>query len=311
MTFFRRTSAAAAMSVLAFAAWAAPRQKAAPAAQTAAPEEKEIESPYKADIDERGFRPYREILDRMPLGALPPGFNPDALEEDAKAAAMSQEDAKLAEEAQEILGKSRLCALNVNADGKAFAGISLTDGKETQSIYLSEGQEQYGVSILEIDPSNGTVKIAKDGVEAVLSMDGQTKAAPAAQAANAEPESAPPGMADGNFGRRRHHRTRFERSGENGRAGRTRRSFAADLRARRAEEAMAREAREEENRRRSEEVARREREVKEARDEQRAEFEAIRESLISLRAEREAAEQERREREGNGDADGNNFQPPD
>ncbi len=271
----------------------APAGESADAKTAAAAAPEAPADPYSISVeDNTGFQKYRRILDRMPFGALPADFDPDATPGAAAAAAQqSAEEKAQAEQVNEILKKTRICALNVNPDGKSFAGITIREEKgATKSYYLSEGQEQDGWILESVDVAARTAKVKKDGLEATLSMDN------------------PGQMAEGQTGARpgaAQHRSfgGFRRNMQSGggdvsqpQEGRgRRRSFAADLRARRAEEARSREAREAEERRKSEEIARRESELRRESEQRRADFEELRNSLNRLRE--EAAERERRERE--------------
>ncbi len=282
-----RLCAAAALAALAPVAL-----RAAGESPAAAPEAPPA-NPYSVSVEEsEGFQPYRRILDRMPFGALPPGFDPEAQQDAAAAAKMTAEEKALADQAEELIKKTRICALNVNPEGKQYAGITVREEKgASRSYYLEEGQERDGWTLISVDVAARTAKVKKDGVEALLSMDSPGQATGVSQSAGQPVPRGGTAFRSPGAGRA------FPAGAADGARPGGRRSFAADLRARRAEERMAREAREAENKARAEEMARRERELNQERERTRADFEALREDLSRLREEREAAERARRERE--------------
>lgn len=129
-----------------------------------------------------GFQRYKSILDRMPFGIPPPGFNPDAPGGSADtpqgAVPGSAEDAAAeaaaSEVEQQILSSVTVSMLNRSPDGRIFVGFTDKSIQPPRNYMLMVGEKRDGCEwlVVDADPDNGQVKLSKDGVEATLKMGG-------------------------------------------------------------------------------------------------------------------------------------------
>ncbi len=144
----------------------------------------EDEVPETAAAKDPGFERYRSILERMPFGVPPPGFNPDspngpvageaqrettAEEEEAAAA-----EAEASEIEQQIQSSVSVSMLNRSPDGRIFVGFTDKSVQPPKNYLLTVGEKREGCDwlVVDADPDNGQVKLSKDGVEATLKMGG-------------------------------------------------------------------------------------------------------------------------------------------
>lgn len=129
-----------------------------------------------------GFERYKAILDRMPFGIPPPGFNPDSPSgaADSPRGATAEEAAAMAEEAeaseieQQILSSVSVSMLNRSPDGRVFVGFTDKSVQPPRNYMLRVGEKREGCEwlVMDADPDNGQVKLSKDGVEATLKIGG-------------------------------------------------------------------------------------------------------------------------------------------
>lgn len=128
-------------------------------------------------LDER----YMTILDRMPFGTPPPGFNPDNPTETEKdridaaaAAAAAAGEVAASEEEQQIISSVRVSVLNVSPLGDTFVGFTDSSAKPERSYLLKVGEKRTGCEwlVVSANPSNRLVKLSKNGVEATLKLGG-------------------------------------------------------------------------------------------------------------------------------------------
>lgn len=129
-----------------------------------------------------GFKRYKSILDRMPFGVPPPGFNPDApggsgtnsREETTEDAEVEAAEAEASEIEQQILSSITVSMLNRSPDGRIFVGFTDKSVQPPRNYLLMVGEKREGCEwmVADADPDSGEVKISKDGVEATLKMGG-------------------------------------------------------------------------------------------------------------------------------------------
>ena len=130
-----------------------------------------------------GFERYKSILDRMPFGMPPPGFNPDApnglpknnsRDETAENAEDEAAEAEANEIEQQILSSIAVSMLNRAPDGRIFVGFTDKSVQPPRNYLLLVGEKREGCEwmVTDADPDSRQVKISKDGVEATLTMGG-------------------------------------------------------------------------------------------------------------------------------------------
>ncbi len=127
------------------------------------------------------FERFKTILDRMPFGRTPPGFNPDepsgsvdARQGSAEAATAAEIEASEVE--QQILSSVRVSMLNRTADGRVFVGFTDSSAQPAKNymLELGEKREQCEWQVVDADPDNRQVTLSKGGVEATLKVGGGT-----------------------------------------------------------------------------------------------------------------------------------------
>ena len=289
----RTRIAAAFASIQLLAAQVASGAVAAPGEESAP-----VRKPHEISVeDDAGFQRYRMILDRLPFGSLPAGFDPNA--PTAAEAAQQEADAKKqAAQIEELMKKAKMSAFNTNPDGKVFIGISVQQDKISRTYYLAEGETQDGWEFVSADRAACSAKVRKDGIEAVFSLGGG--AAPEVAASSGTPDGGASASRHGAAAQSASSREREFRKGPRQDDGQ-RRSYAADLRARRAaERSRARELAEAEQRR-ADDIAKREQELSREQEKMRSDFEKLRVGIEeALRRENE----DRARNEGGGDQGG-------
>ncbi len=242
---------------------------------------------------------YQSIIDRQMFGAPPPGFDPTKPASEVSKSAAAEESAQQAQ----IKSAIRFSAINVTPDGQTAVGFTdSSDSKNPVHYYLKVGESSNGWLVKEADPVKATMTIAKDDVEVMLSIGGDSS-----KSGTEEPSTGRPGT-------RRLLRTASTKSGLTSLRStsstptslRERRKMREQMRQAQAAEAAEEKAaeaarREEERRRAEEEKAQREAE----REEQRAQLQQIQEELRKVRAakEKEAQRAEAANVGENGNAD--------
>ena len=130
-----------------------------------------------------GFERYKSILDRMPFGIPPPGFNPDAPnglpknnshDEKGEDAEDEAAEAEASEIEQQILSSITVSMLNRSPDGRIFVGFTDKSVQPPRNYLLMVGEKREGCEwmVAGADPDSREVRISKDGVEATLTMGG-------------------------------------------------------------------------------------------------------------------------------------------
>ena len=127
-------------------------------------------------VDE-GFKPYQTILERMPFGRPPAGFDPDnpgihmpsksAVE--LKVPATNQEQEKLAEYIRSIV---RVCALNVPPNGEPVVGFTDAAHTPPRNHLLARGQTADGWTVLDIDTDSCRAVLSREGVSVSFALSG-------------------------------------------------------------------------------------------------------------------------------------------
>ncbi len=245
-------------------------------------------------VTDPGFERFKTILDRMPFGRTPPGFNPDEPSgpvEARRGSAESEADAAEAEASeieQQILSSVRVSMLNRTADGRVFVGFTDSSVQPAKNYLLELGEKREKCEWLVVgaDPDNRQVTLSKGGVEATLKVGG---GASDDKDKNAKVGGKPGGRPA--IARGRHHPGRPEPDAEGD--DEEKMSPIERVRARRREH-IAKQQAEEEQKRQAAEQAKKDRETAaEERKEQLAQLAQIQEELRRQREEK-LAEQERR-----------------
>ena len=131
-------------------------------------------------VTDPGFERFKTVLDRMPFGQPPPGFNPDApagagdSRQDSAEAAEAAAAAEASEVEQQIISSVRVSMLNRTADGRVFVGFtdSSVQPAKNYMLELGEKREKCEWQVVSADPDNREVTLSKDGVEAKLKVGG-------------------------------------------------------------------------------------------------------------------------------------------
>ena len=235
----------------------------------------------KADAAVGDFAPFQTILDRMPFGPLPPNFNPDAPPGTAAAdAAAAGEESQVSEDEQQIVSSVRVSILNVTPAGAVAVGFTDSSAQPPVNYYLKVGEKRDVWEVKDADPSEQTVVLVKNGVEATLKVGEGTangRAAPGAGPRLRRAGSpAPPPNADGHavVARRQSAmerlRARRQKSAEDLKAEEARREAAAAEERKNAAQAAAEREQQREALMQIQEELRRQREEREQRAAQEA-----------------------------------------
>ena len=144
------------------------------------------------------FTDYQPIIDRMPFGALPPGFGQEAV-----APELVPIDAQLQAEQQKLAKQINMSAVTVTPNGATAVGFTDLSEKPPVSYYLLVGDTGGGWTVLAADYDSEWAQIEKDGVPITIQLgkgliDGPPPSAAAvAPAAVAKSSAAPqPSPAD-------------------------------------------------------------------------------------------------------------------
>lgn len=127
--------------------------------------------------EDPNFERYKTIMDRMPFGREPPGFDPDSPGAGTAGGAGgpgsvggASEEAAKSEEEQRIIAAVRVSVLNVTPSGKVAVGFTDSSKQPTANYYLKVGESRDGWKVESADPVEQTVKLSHDGVEAELKL---------------------------------------------------------------------------------------------------------------------------------------------
>ena len=238
---------------------------------------------------------YQSIIDRQMFGPPPPNFDPTKPPSQVQKG--SGDEKELTREQEAIKSAIHFSAINVTPAGDVAVGFTDTsDSKLPVHYYLKVGEERNGWKVLEADPVKATMKVAKGDIEVALDLGANSAkggGSTARAGVNAAPAFATANRRTGLLGGRR-----SSADGEQPRPG----MIGASLRERRAAREQARQeeiAKEKElEAKRQAEAAEKEKEREAQRqaekEEQRRELQLLKDEL---RAQREAVERARAERE--------------
>ena len=159
-------------------AWAAafaetPPAAAEGAASTVAEDEEDEET-------QAAFERYKSILDRMPFGEVPPGYDPSLPPGSAAAAAAAAAQQAVAggemteeqrtEEQQKMAASVRVSVLNISPSGRTMVGFTDSSAQPPENYYLPVGGERNGWSVKAADPAEEKITLAKDGIEVTVKL---------------------------------------------------------------------------------------------------------------------------------------------
>ena len=238
---------------------------------------------------------YQSIIDRQMFGQPPPNFDPTKPPSQVQKG--SGDEKELTREQEAIKSAIHFSAINVTPAGDVAVGFTdNSDSKMPIHYYLKVGEERNGWKVLEADPVKATMKVAKGDIEVALDLGANSAkggGSTARAGVNAAPAFATANRRTGLLGGRR-----SSADGEQPRPG----MIGASLRERRAARELVRqeeEAKEKElEAKRQAEAAEKEKEREAQRqaekEEQRRELQLLKDEL---RAQREAVERARAERE--------------
>ena len=238
---------------------------------------------------------YQSIIDRQMFGQPPPNFDPTKPPSQVQKG--SGDEKELTREQEAIKSAIHFSAINVTPAGDVAVGFTdNSDSKMPIHYYLKVGEERNGWRVLEADPVKATMKVAKGDIEVALDLGANSAkggGSTARAGVNAAPAFATANRRTGLLGGRR-----SSADGEQPRPG----MIGASLRERRAARELARQeeaAKEKElEAKRQAEAAEKEKEREAQRqaekEEQRRELQLLKDEL---RAQREAVERARAERE--------------
>lgn len=122
-----------------------------------------------------GFAPYQTILDRMPFGPVPAGFDPEAPPRAAGGAGArglesGSAEAMQAEEEKRMAAAVRVSVLNVTPSGVVAVGFTDSSAQPPAHYYMKVGETRDAWTVKAADPAEQTVVLVKDGIEAELKV---------------------------------------------------------------------------------------------------------------------------------------------
>ena len=239
---------------------------------------------------------YQSIIDRQMFGQPPPNFDPTKPPSQVQKGA--GDETMLTDEQKAIKSAIHFSAINVTPAGDVAVGFTdNSDSKMPVHYYLKVGETRNGWKVLEADPVKATMKVAKGDIEVALDLGANSAkggGSTARAGVNAAPAFATANRRAGLLGGMK----RSSADGEQPRSG----MMGASLRERRA---LREQARQEELAKEKELEAKRQAEAAEKEKEREAQRQAEKEEqrrelqLLKdeLRAQREAVERARAERE--------------
>ena len=133
------------------------------------------EGAVSPDVPADGFAPYQTILDRMPFGPVPPGFDPEAPPRgvagaQGAAGEAGTLEAQQAEEETRLAAAVRVSVLNVTPSGAVAVGFTDSSAQPPVHYYLKVGETREAWHVKAADPAEQTVVLVKDGIEAELKV---------------------------------------------------------------------------------------------------------------------------------------------
>lgn len=121
--------------------------------------------------EKQEFSRYQTIIDRMPFGQPPPGFDPTRSPDEVSKNDYQNDAPPLSEQQAEIQKNVQFSAINLDEDGTVMVGfVDKGDPKAAKSYYLALGEESDGWLVKEADAVAKTMTISKDGVDVELKL---------------------------------------------------------------------------------------------------------------------------------------------
>lgn len=121
---------------------------------------------------------YQTIIDRMPFGQPPPGFDPSRNPDEVSRSDLDNAGQELTQEQEAIQKAVQFSVINVEADGTVRVGFSdCSDAKSPRHFYMAVGEERGGWLVREADPKAKTMTVVKDDVEVELHLGDSSKGA--------------------------------------------------------------------------------------------------------------------------------------
>ena len=251
-------------------------------------------------VADPGFERFKTILDRMPFGRPPPGFNPDApngpggggagQEGAADAAAVEASEVE-----QQILSSVRVSVLNVTPAGKVVVGFTDSSVQPARNYLMEMGEKRENCDwqVVSADAEKREVRLSKGGVEATLKLGGGVASSDEKkkEGEGGERPMVRPGLLRG-----RQHPMAL---GPGAHASGGGKMSGLEIARMRRKERLERQRADEEQQRQAAELAKKEREQeaearKQAAEERKAQLDQLMQIQEELRRQREEKEQERR-----------------
>ena len=117
------------------------------------------------------FERYQSIIDRMPFGQPPPGFDPTRNPDEVTKDEPQEQVEVLTKEQEEIQRVVQFNAINRDPDGNTMVGfIDKSDPKSTKVYYMAVGETRDGWLVKEADSIEKSMVVEKNGVEVRLSL---------------------------------------------------------------------------------------------------------------------------------------------
>ena len=237
---------------------------------------------------------YQSIIDRQMFGQPPPNFDPTKPPSQVQKGASDEK--VLTREQEAIKSAIHFSAINVTPDGDIAVGFTdNSDSKLPVHYYLKVGEERNGWKVLEADPVKASMKVAKGDIEVALDLGANSAkggGSTARAGVSAAPAVATAGRRAGLMASRRPTGLAADPAMGPGASLRERR--AAREQARLEEAAKEKELEDKRKAEAAEKEKEREAQRQAEREEQRRELQLLKDEL---KAQREAVERAREERE--------------
>lgn len=126
---------------------------------------------FCAMAEKQPFERYQTIIDRMPFGQPPPGFDPTRDPSEVSKDEYSQSEVELTQEQEAIQKAVRFSVINVENDGTVRVGFTdMSDAKAPRHFYLAVGEVRGGWTVKAADANEKKMTVEKDGVEVELTL---------------------------------------------------------------------------------------------------------------------------------------------
>ena len=130
--------------------------------------------------EKQPFERYQTIIDRMPFGQPPPGFDPNRNPDEVSRNEFAASGEELTQEQEAIQKAVQFSVINVEADGVVRVGFSdRSDPSSPRHYYMAVGEERGGWLVKEADAAAKTMTVVKDEVEVELKLGDSTQGADA------------------------------------------------------------------------------------------------------------------------------------